>query len=75
MICLADKVSNLRSLHLGLLQDGDVFWNVFNQKDPLMHYWYYDGLRKALADLEDHAVYKEYCFLIDTIFSKYIKEQ
>ena len=74
MICLADKVSNLRSLHLGLLDKGEDFWQVFNMKDPLMHYWYHDELRRALSDLCDYSVYKEYCFLIDTIFGKYTKE-
>ena len=74
MICLADKVSNLRSFHLGLLQYGEDFWNIFNQKDPKMHYWYYSEIRNALSDLKDYSVYKEYCFLIDTIFNKYIKE-
>ena len=74
MVCLADKVSNLRSLHLGLLDKGEDFWQVFNMKDPLMHYWYHDELRRALSDLCDYSVYKEYCFLIDTIFGKYTKE-
>ncbi|MBR4421570.1 MAG: bifunctional (p)ppGpp synthetase/guanosine-3',5'-bis(diphosphate) 3'-pyrophosphohydrolase, partial [Erysipelotrichaceae bacterium] len=32
MVCLADKVSNLRSFHLGLLDQGEDFWNHFNQK-------------------------------------------
>lgn len=75
MICLADKVSNLRSVHLGLLQDGDEFWNNFNQKDPKMHYWHYNELKKALFDLKDYAVYKEFCFLIDAVFSKYLREE
>ena len=74
MVCLADKVSNLRSFHLGLLQDGEDFWNNFNQKDPKMHCWYYTQLKEALSELKDYAVYKEYCFLIDTIFAKYVKE-
>ena len=74
MVCLADKVSNLRSLHLGLLDKGEDFWQVFNMKDPLMHYWYHDELRRVLSDLCDYSVYKEYCFLIDTIFGKYTKE-
>ena len=74
MVCLADKVSNLRSFHLGLLEQGEAFWNNFNQNDPKKHYWYYDSLREALSSLSDQAVYKEYCFLIDTIFSRYIKE-
>lgn len=75
MVCLADKVSNLRSFHLGLLDQGEKFWENFNQSDPKMHYWYYDSLRKALSSLSDEAVYKEYCFLIDTIFKKYMQEQ
>lgn len=75
MVCLADKVSNLRSFHLGLLDQGEKFWENFNQSDPKMHYWYYDSLRKALRSLSDEAVYKEYCFLIDTIFKKYMQEQ
>ena len=75
MVCLADKVSNLRSFLLGLLDQGEKFWENFNQSDPKMHYWYYDSLRKALSSLSDEAVYKEYCFLIDTIFKKYMQEQ
>ncbi|MBQ6217793.1 MAG: HD domain-containing protein [Erysipelotrichaceae bacterium] len=75
MVCLADKVSNLRSFHLGLLDQGEKFWENFNQSDPKMHYWYYDSLRKALSSLSDKAVYKEYCFLIETIFKKYMQEQ
>ncbi|MBR2577351.1 MAG: HD domain-containing protein, partial [Erysipelotrichaceae bacterium] len=74
MVCLADKVSNLRSFHMGLLDEGDDFWNRFNQKDPKRHYWYYRELKDALAELKDQAVYKEYCFLIDTIFNRYIEE-
>ena len=74
MLCLADKVSNLRSFHLGLLQYGEDFWDIFNQKDPKMHYWYYSEIRNALSELKDYAVYKEYCFLIDTVFNKYVKE-
>lgn len=73
MVCLGDKVSNLRSFHLLELQQGEQFWNNFNMKDPKMHYWYYNELAKHLSDLNDTAVYKEYLFLIDTIFSKYIK--
>ncbi|MBR3251276.1 MAG: bifunctional (p)ppGpp synthetase/guanosine-3',5'-bis(diphosphate) 3'-pyrophosphohydrolase [Erysipelotrichaceae bacterium] len=68
MVCLADKVSNLRSIHLGLLDKGEEFWQSFNQKDPKEHCWYYTKLKEALVSLKDYAVYKEFCFLIDTIF-------
>lgn len=72
MVCLADKVSNLRSFHLGLLDEGEDFWNNFNMKDPKMHYWYYESLKEVLSELKDYSVYKEFCFLIETIFNKYL---
>ena len=75
MICLGDKVSNLRSFHLGLLQEKEAFWDHFNQKDPLMHYWYYNELKNALSELKDQAVYMEYCFLIEAVFGTYLKEK
>ena len=74
MVCLGDKVSNLRSFHMLILDQGDEAWNNFNMKDPKMHYWYYSEIAKALSELKDSAVYKEYIFLIDSIFSKYVKE-
>lgn len=74
MIALGDKVSNLRSFHLLQLQEGEKLWDYFNMKDPTKHYWYYSEVAKALSDLKDYSVYKEFLFLIDTIFSKYIKE-
>lgn len=73
MICLADKVSNLRSYHLGLLEKGENFWDLFNMKDPLKHYWYYNELKDALSSLKHYSVYKEYCFLINTVFDRYLK--
>ena len=73
IVTLADKVSNLRSFHLLLLDRGEEAWNSFNMKDPLMHYWYYDSIKDALSELKDNPVYKEYEFLIETIFRKYQK--
>ena len=45
----------------------------FNMRDPKMHYWYYSEIAKQLSELSDTAVYKEYLFLIDSIFSKYLE--
>lgn len=72
MVCLGDKVSNLRNFLVLQLQEGEKMWDHFNMKDPLMHYWYYDELRKVLSDLKDYGAYKEYCFLVDSIFKKYL---
>lgn len=74
IICLSDKVSNLRSFNRLILDKGDEAWNNFNMKDPLKHYWYYNELKNALQELKDTAVYKEYCFLVDAIFNRYLKE-
>lgn len=75
IICIGDKISNLRSLNRLVLDKGDEAWDCFNMKDPKMHYWYYDNLRQALEELKDTSVYKEYCFLLNAIFDKYIKEK
>lgn len=75
IVCLSDKVSNLRSFNRLILQNGEKAWDNFNMKDPKMHYWYYNEIKNALVDLKDTAVYKEYCFLIDAIFAKYLKEE
>lgn len=75
IVALCDKVSNLRSFHLLLMQNGEDAWNSFNMHDPKMHYWYYNEIKKILSDLSETVVYKEYCFLIDTIFSKYLGEK
>lgn len=72
IVCLCDKVSNLRSFHLLQLQKGDDMWNIFHNNNPKDHYWYYTSLYEALSDLKDEALYKEMGFLIDTIFQKYI---
>ena len=76
MIVLCDKISNLRSMHLMLLDQGDEMWNVFHNNNPLDHYWYYTEIAKAMEDdLKDYAVYKEYLFLIDAVFGKYLKKE
>ena len=43
-------------------------------KDPKKHYWYYSSILEALSELKDTPVYKEYDFLVHSIFDKYIRE-
>lgn len=73
IVCLCDKVSNLRSFHLMQYEYKEKMWDNFNMKDPLKHYWYYNSLKEAMPELKDTVVYKEMEFLIDTIFGQYIK--
>lgn len=74
MICVGDKVSNLRSFNNILMTEGEAGWNHFHQRDPLKHYWYYNSLLDAVSGLEDYPAYKEFEFLIDAIFGKYLKQ-
>lgn len=75
MVTLGDKVSNLRSFLRMQLTEGENMWNHFHMHDPLEHYWYYDEIRKALKDLDQYGAYKEYCFLVDSIFNRYLERK
>ena len=48
MIALADKLSNLRSLQRDYQERGEELWNIFNQKDPKEHAWYYGEVIRIL---------------------------
>ena len=72
IVCLCDKVSNLRSFQLLQFDRGEKMWDFFNMKDPKMHYWYYNSLKEALVELKDYSVYKEYEFLLDAVFGRYL---
>lgn len=74
IICLGDKISNLRSFNRLILMNEATAWDNFNMKDPKMHFWYYNGLRDALSELENTGPYKEYCFLVDSIFDRYLED-
>lgn len=49
-ICLADKISNLRSTVESYEEKGDDVWNTFNQKDPKRHAWYYRTIADTIRD-------------------------
>lgn len=65
---LGDKLSNIRSLCRSKEKYGDSFWQMFNQKDPEKHRWYYTEIADALSDLSDTLAYKEYVSLIKKTF-------
>ena len=67
-ICLADKISNLRSCLEMKKTLGNDMWKVFNQHDPKMHKWYHEGVADALKELQDTEAYQEYISLIKKIF-------
>lgn len=70
-IWLADKLSNIRSLHRSYLVLSDKLWDSFNEKDPRNHAWYYREIAKELKELNNYAPYKEYVELVEELFGGY----
>lgn len=69
MICLADKLSNMRDIDRDYPVYGEELWNRFRMKDKNTIGWYYKGVRDSLTEkFEDTEAYKEYCRLIEKNF-------
>ncbi len=65
LVCLADKLSNIRDIDRDYPVVGEDLWNRFRMKDKETIGWYYKGIRDALKDtFTEETVYKEYCDLI-----------
>lgn len=69
MLWLADKLSNMRSLARAYSEEGNKIWEIFNQKDPNMHKWYYKAVAEQLEiDLNRTGAFKEYIRHINSIW-------
>ena len=69
IICLGDKLSNLRTISGDYDQIGDQLWQRFkapNGKEDMA--WYYRTLAKSLCELAGTPPYEEYLQLLDKIF-------
>ena len=53
LLCLGDKLSNLREMSEDYADIGDELWERFNQKDKRMHEWYYREIYRILAAEEE----------------------
>ena len=69
LICLADKLSNIRDIDRDYPVFGDELWNRFRMKDKATIGWYYKGVRDSLeVSLGMMEPYEEYCKLIKKNF-------
>ena len=69
MICLADKLSNLRSMAADKFEVGEKIWERFNaSRDDIE--WYYRQIYEKVLDLKHTSMYSEYTFLLDKVFKK-----
>lgn len=64
VIAFSDKLSNLRSMMIDYLSEGESFWNRFQVKKPKKHIWYYSAMLDSFEDFGDSLLYKEYLRLI-----------
>lgn len=70
ILWLSDKLSNLRSFALMHRQQGDRMWEVFNQKDPAQHAWYFRQIAEATSSLANEPAWLELTFLIKDVFGE-----
>ncbi len=73
MLALADKLSNLRSIHRDQEAVGDVLWQRFNEKRKEKHGWLYSQTAEALSDLSDTFAWQEYRDLVKRTFEEEAK--
>ena len=69
-VVLGDKLSNMRAFYRGKLKLGPKMWELFNQKDPRQHHWYYRSIACALESLADTPAWREYDWLIGQVFEE-----
>lgn len=68
IICLGDKLSNLRSTASEKLRKGDEIWKKFRVTDKKEHEWYYRGVFEQLSEFKGELAYEEAVRLMDEIF-------
>lgn len=68
IVCLGDKLSNIRSLYRDYEIDKEKLWQRFNVKDKNMHGWYYKALVESLSSLDEYKEYMEFKELVFKVF-------
>lgn len=68
IIFLADKLSNLRTIHYDLLNMGDCVWNKFPNRSINELAWYYKEILNVLNSLSKYNEFKELKCLVELIF-------
>ena len=70
ILWLSDKLSNIRSFYKLWKEQGDEFWNSFNQADPAQQAWYYRSVAMFTDELKESYAWKEYNQLVEFIFGE-----
>ena len=70
IVAMGDKLSNMRAIARDYRSIGDEIWKLFTVKERAEHEWHYRALADALNELSDTEAYKEFVYLIDSVFGK-----
>lgn len=71
IICLADKLSNIRAIRADYIKLKDKLWKRFNQADPSAHAWYYRAIRDILmVELSETKAWQEYAKIVEEVFKQ-----
>ena len=69
LICLGDKLANIREMSLDYAKLQDQLWERFNQKDKALHAWYYRSICDVLEEeFGSIPAIREYRSLLKTVF-------
>jgi len=70
LICLGDKLSNMRSIYQGYKHYGNEVFCFFHNQNKASHAWYYREILKVLDVFRETEAYQEYQKLIEEIFGE-----
>jgi myo-inositol-1(or 4)-monophosphatase len=71
LLCLGDKLSNMRAMRRDHAELGDALWQRFNQHDPEQQGWYYRSLVAALErEFGASAAWQELKGHVEALFGK-----
>lgn len=72
MVCLGDKLSNIRAIQRDFERLGDNVWQRFNQQNPAEHAWYYRTIVDVLkAGLSSTEAWHEFATRVEAVFGRY----
>ncbi len=75
IVILADRLSNLRSIHSDMVAMGEETWAIFHeQKDPSVQGWFYGEVADLLSEFAGVPAYEEFRALVKSVFGAYHAE-
>lgn len=75
IICIGDKLSNLRSTAADQLLKGEAVWKKFRVTQKEYHKWYYEEIFKRISEFRGEQAYEEYARLFRELFGRPKEEE